>query len=130
MVVVGFMLNTARGFIMTLATFATLTSSGCIHDAAVGHGTWIGAVAGAALGAGTGVLISDEHLLGSSKQSQLQLDSAEAVASGALVGAVFGAIVGSMAGHQGDKEFTGRSEASRILHEQPTLARTSGAHTF
>ncbi|MET0384789.1 MAG: hypothetical protein ABW321_02460 [Polyangiales bacterium] len=46
------------------------------------------------------MLISDDDLLGSSKQSQLQLRPAEAIGVGTLVGAVFGAVIGAMTGHR------------------------------
>jgi hypothetical protein len=62
----------------------------------------IGAASGAVLGAGTGVLISNEHLLGSSKASQMALEPGASIGGGVLIGAVFGAIVGAMAGHQSD----------------------------
>lgn len=121
--------NTLRCLLACVAMVWT----GCIHDAAVGHGTWIGAAAGAVLGVGTGVLISDEHLLGSTKESQMQLKSGEAIASGALIGAVFGAVIGSMAGHQKDEKYGGRSALDQAQLTSPTpvpvpvLARNSRA---
>jgi hypothetical protein len=75
--------------------------SGCVSSS-VQRGTVIGAVSGAALGAGTGLLISDDKLLGSSPESRLALDRGGSVGAGALIGVVFGAIVGAMIGHGND----------------------------
>jgi uncharacterized protein YcfJ len=63
-------------------------------------------------------LISDEHLLGSTKASKLEIDSGAAIASGSLIGAVFGAIVGAMIGHQQETKFPVRG---------PTPAQANGA---
>lgn len=91
------------------AALLALGLSGCISStlptlSPVAKGTLIGAAAGGALGAGTGVLISDDSLLGSSKAGQLALEPAASIGTGALVGAVFGAIIGAMAGHQSEDE--------------------------
>jgi hypothetical protein len=89
------MASTHRWFV----AFTALALSGCISSA-VAKGAVIGAASGLALGAGTGVLISNDKLLGSSKQSQLELAAGPSIGAGALIGAVFGAIVGAMVGHQ------------------------------
>jgi hypothetical protein len=75
--------------------------SGCVSSS-VQRGTLIGAASGAALGAGTGLLISDDKLLGSSKDSKLALDRGSSVGAGALIGVAFGAIIGAMIGHGND----------------------------
>jgi hypothetical protein len=82
-----------------IVAFTALALSGCISSA-VAKGAVIGAVSGVALGAGTGVLISNDKLLGSSKQSQLELSAGASIGVGSLIGGVFGAIVGAMVGHQ------------------------------
>ena len=90
---------------VALIAVVAFVCTGCIHHivpGAVPRGALIGAVSGAALGAGTGLLVSDEHLLGSSKQSGIQLDVGGTIGAGALIGGVFGAIVGAMIGHQRD----------------------------
>src|SRR5215471_2058586 len=82
-----------------------LAAGGCATSPTV-KGTLIGAVSGAALGAGTGVLISNEDLLGSPSSAEtgnLALHPGPTIAASTLIGAVFGAIVGAMIGHgQGD----------------------------
>lgn len=75
--------------------------SGCVSSS-VQRGTLIGAASGAVLGAGTGLLISDDKLLGSSKQSELALDRGASVGAGTLIGVVFGAVIGAMIGHGND----------------------------
>jgi hypothetical protein len=76
----------------------------------VTKGTLIGAASGAALGTGTGLLVSDDKLLGSSKSERsgdLSLDKGPTVGAAALIGVVFGAVVGAMIGHgydDGDSE--------------------------
>src|ERR1700753_1747068 len=92
------MVSTRHGIVAAVA-FATM--SGCISNP-VAKGALIGAVSGAALGAGTGVLISDEHLLGSTRKSLLPLGKGESIGVGTLIGASFGALIGSMIGHQHD----------------------------
>jgi hypothetical protein len=108
---------------VVLIAVVAFVCSGCIHDA-VPRGALIGALSGAVLGAGTGLVISDEHLLGSSKQSGIQLDVAGSVGTGALLGGVFGAIVGAMIGHQrNDRPYlqpqTERPQAEQARAEQP-----------
>jgi hypothetical protein len=78
--------------------------SGCAMGA-VPRGTLIGALAGAAAGSGAGLLISDATLLGSSKESRLELQRGTAVGAGAIIGTVFGAIVGAMIGHGHESPF-------------------------
>jgi hypothetical protein len=90
-----------------------LALSGCVSSS-VQRGTIIGAASGAALGLGSGLLISDDKLLGSSKASQAELDRGASVGAGVLIGTVFGAIVGAMIGHGNDN--SGR---------EPTPAATS-----
>ena len=78
--------------------------SGCT-SAYVNRGTVIGALSGAAAGAGVGFLISDPDLLGSKSgegRGDIALDSGESILAGAAIGLVFGAIVGAMAGHGRD----------------------------
>lgn len=84
---------------VALVAVVAFVCSGCVHGA-VPRGALIGALSGAALGAGTGLIASDEHLLGSSKQSGIQLDVPGSIGAGALIGGAFGAIVGAMIGHQ------------------------------
>jgi hypothetical protein len=72
----------------------------------VAKGTLIGALSGAVLGSGTGVLVSNEHLLGSStseKSGDLSLDKGPTIGAGAIIGVVFGAMVGAMIGHGYDE---------------------------
>jgi hypothetical protein len=79
-------------------------SSGCA-SAYVNRGTLIGALSGAAAGAGVGYLISEPDLLGSESgngRGDIALESGESILAGATIGLVFGAIVGAMAGHGRD----------------------------
>jgi hypothetical protein len=90
--------------VVAIAAFTTLTtfvSSGCVSSA-VARGALIGAASGAVLGVGTGVLISDDKLLGSTPQSHFAIGSAESIGAASLIGTVFGAIVGAMIGHQSE----------------------------
>jgi hypothetical protein len=84
-----------------VAAAVAFALTGCVSSS-VQRGTLIGAASGAVLGAGTGLLISDDKLLGSSKESKVALDRGEAVGASLLVGTVFGAIVGAMIGHGND----------------------------
>jgi len=68
----------------------------------VAKGTLIGALTGAVVGTGTGILVSDESLLGSSESERsgdLSLDKGPTIGAGAIIGVVFGALVGAMIGH-------------------------------
>src|SRR5256885_14028693 len=94
------MSNTKR-LVVIVAVPWLFSLSGCVSSS-VHKGTLVGAASGALLGAGTGVLISNEHLLGSSKASQMQLEPGPSIGGGVLIGAGFGAIVGAMVGHQND----------------------------
>jgi len=98
-----------RASVITHAFLALLTVgllAGCA-SAAVQRGALIGAGSGAALGVGTGFLISDPDLLGSPEtieSGNISLGTGESVAVGAIVGAVFGGLVGAMIGHASDDE--------------------------
>ena len=78
-----------------------LAFSGCVSSS-VQKGTLIGALSGAALGAGTGVLITNDKLLGSTPESRLELEKGPTLGASLVVGTVFGAIVGAMIGHGND----------------------------
>ena len=95
--------HSQRRFAVVLLLLCTWLG-GCA-SAPVQRGALIGAIAGAAAGAGAGLLISDENLLGSSKQSQIELQRGSAVGAGAVIGVVFGAIVGSMIGHGSEDKY-------------------------
>jgi hypothetical protein len=100
------MANTKRWFSGAVAWFVVSVFSaqllgGCATSPTV-KGTVIGAVAGAALGTGTGLLISDDKLLGDKPESKLALSRGDSVGASVLIGAVFGAIVGAMIGHQNE----------------------------
>ncbi len=91
---------TACALILSLLS----ASSGCA-SAYVNRGTLIGALSGAAAGAGVGYLVSEPDLLGSKSgdgRGDIALDTGESVLAGAAIGLVFGAIVGAMAGHGRD----------------------------
>jgi hypothetical protein len=91
----------------------------------VAKGTLIGAVTGAALGAGTGFLVSDEDLLGSptsERSGDLSLDKGPTVGAGALIGVALGAVVGAMIGHgydDGDTEEAPPPAAASLDRQQP-----------
>jgi ABC-type Fe3+-siderophore transport system permease subunit len=82
-----------------VAAVAVTLMGGCLSNP-VPRGAVIGALSGAALGAGTGVLISNATLLGSHPETKLELSKAESIGSATLIGGVFGAIIGSMIGAQ------------------------------
>ncbi len=95
-----------------------LLFTGC----ATGRGALIGGVTGAALGAGTGVFISSEDLVGSSSSAaagNLSLDKGTTALAGTVVGAVFGAIVGAMIGRDYD-EHDAAEEALPAPPESPS----------
>ena len=97
-------LSTLRTGAVALLLTTVLAVSGCT-SAYVNRGTLIGALSGAAAGAGVGWLISDDELLGSKSgdgRGDIALDSGESILAGATIGLVFGAIVGAMAGHGRD----------------------------
>lgn len=78
---------------------------GCVSTT-VRDSAAVGALAGAAAGAGLGVLVSDEDLLGSSAKPETgdtSIDSVAGVSAGLAIGAVFGAIFGAMSGHIRDR---------------------------
>ena len=90
-----------------VAVLGTLVLGGCA-SAPVQRGTLIGLATGAALGAGTGVLVSDEKLLGSpttEASGNIGLKSGAAIGAGALIGGVFGAFVGALIGHGHEDPF-------------------------
>jgi len=92
------MTNLARAGVLSVVVLLF----GACASAAVQRGTLIGAATGAVLGSGTGVLISNDDLLGSSQSEasgDLALTAAPTIGASALIGAVFGAIVGAMIGH-------------------------------
>ena len=81
-----------------IAVLGALSLGGCA-SAPIATGTLIGAASGAALGAGTGVLISDPNLLGSPETEEsgnIGLKTGPAIGAGALIGAVFGGLLGAM----------------------------------
>jgi hypothetical protein len=91
-----------------VVVWCLLGLAGCASGP-VAKGTLIGAVTGAALGAGTGALVSNEDLLGSPKSERsgdLSLDSGPTIGAGALIGVALGAIVGAMIGHGYDDELS------------------------
>lgn len=72
----------------------------------VAKGTLIGAVSGAVLGTGTGILVSNDKLLGSPEtesSGNISLDKGPTIGAGALIGVVLGAVVGAMIGHGYDE---------------------------
>jgi hypothetical protein len=98
---------------------------GCA-GAPVARGTLIGAVAGAAIGAGTGALVSDPDLLGSSKSEEsgnLALQPGPTIGAGAIIGVAFGALVGAMLGHAWDDD----SEEPPATEAQPQAQRVQPA---
>ena len=77
-----------------------LALGGCV-SATVQHGALIGAGSGLLLGTTTGVLISNDKLLGptaSKTNGDITFEPAATIAAGALVGALFGGLVGAMVG--------------------------------
>ena len=97
-------MQSGRQWLAAVLVLALAGLSGCASGP-VQRGALIGAIAGAAAGAGAGLLISDENLLGSSKQSQIELQRGSAVGAGAVIGVVFGAIIGSMIGHGSEDKY-------------------------
>ena len=78
---------------------------GCVSTT-VRDSAAVGALAGAAAGAGLGVLLSDEDLLGSPAKPETgdtSIDSGMGVGAGLAIGALFGAIFGAMSGHIRDR---------------------------
>jgi hypothetical protein len=68
----------------------------------VAKGAMIGALSGAVVGTTTGLLVSNEDLLGSKtdeRSGNLALKKGPTIGAGAIVGVVFGAVVGAMIGH-------------------------------
>ena len=102
-----------------------LAFAGCAMNPVV-KGTLIGAASGAALGAGTGALVSDEDLLGSPKAQErgnLALHPGSTIGVGTLIGATFGAIVGAMIGHgydDGGTEVANPPPGAAAQRAQPT----------
>jgi ABC-type Fe3+-siderophore transport system permease subunit len=94
------MASTRQWFV---AVVALTLMGGCLSNP-VPRGAVIGALSGAALGAGTGVLISNATLLGSNPETKLQLSKAESVGAATLIGGVFGAVIGAMIGHQRESD--------------------------
>lgn len=77
----------------------------CATSSRVKQGALWGGVAGAAVGAGGGWVLSDPNLRGTEagpRHGDTQLDTGTSVATGAGIGLVVGAIVGAMVGHQRD----------------------------
>ena len=103
--------------------WVALVFAGCATSPVL-KGAIFGGASGAALGAGTGVLISDEDLLGSSTApatGNISLDSGPTVAAGAVIGLLFGALAGAMVGHghdDGDEEPSLPSPAPTAQAEQ------------
>ena len=100
--------------------------AGCASGPVV-KGTLIGAATGAVLGAGTGVLISNEDLLGSptsERSGDLSLGSGSAIGAGTLIGVTLGAIVGAMIGHGYDDEFSAEASppAAASAHQLAPVA--------
>jgi ABC-type Fe3+-siderophore transport system permease subunit len=95
----GIMASTRQWVLAAVAVTLMTMLGGCLSNP-IPRGAVIGGLSGAALGAGTGVLISNATLLGSDAESKIPLEKAESIAVGAAVGAVVGAIVGSMIAHQ------------------------------
>lgn len=78
-----------------------ISIAGCASGP-VAKGAMIGALSGAVLGTTTGVLVSNEDLLGSKtdeRSGNLALKKGPTIGAGALIGVVFGAVVGAMIGH-------------------------------
>lgn len=98
------MMRDVRGFVACIAAWAL---TGCVSTQ-VRNGILIGAGSGAAVGAGVGLLVSDQNLLGSEpspEKGDISLPTGEAVAASALIGAVFGGIVGGMSGHMQESPY-------------------------
>jgi hypothetical protein len=96
-----------------IAVLGALVLGGCASASAT-RGMLIGAASGAVLGAGTGFLVSNEKLLGSSTRAEsgdLALDPGPTIGVGALIGGVFGGLVGAMIGHDPDSEESPPAEA-------------------
>lgn len=91
----------AERFIVVVVVLAL---GGCASSA-IQRGALIGAGTGAVLGTTTGVLITDDDLLGtreSKLQGNVSLETGSTILAGAVVGALFGGLVGAMAGKAND----------------------------
>jgi hypothetical protein len=93
------MASTRQWVLAAVAITLMTTLGGCVSNP-VPRGALIGGLAGAAVGAGTGVLISNATLLGSDANTKIPLGKAESIGAASAIGAVVGAIVGSMIAHQ------------------------------
>jgi len=90
--------------------FALLWLSGCASYH-VQRGALIGSLAGAALGATAGELISDPNVVGSrnsARRGDTSLPQGETILVSTAVGIVVGGIVGAMWGHRRDDGFEGK----------------------
>jgi hypothetical protein len=93
--------------VQILSLLLVLLVGGCASPQ-VHRGLLIGALSGAALGATTGLVISDEELLGSGSGGpggDKSLPQGGSVMAGLAVGLVAGAVVGAMAGHGGESAY-------------------------
>jgi hypothetical protein len=99
----------------------------CATSSRVKQGALWGGVAGAAVGAGGGWVISDPKLRGTEagpRHGDTQLDTGMSVATGAGIGLVVGAIVGAMVGHQRDDRI---EKKQRNVEGEPPAAGEASA---
>jgi hypothetical protein len=117
--------------------FALLWLAGCASYH-VQRGALIGSLAGAALGATAGELISDPNVVGSrnsARRGDTSLPQGETILISTGVGLVIGGIVGAMWGHRRDDGYEGKpppppppSEASIGASEVAVSADQLPAH--
>jgi hypothetical protein len=84
----------------------------------VQRGALIGALSGAAVGAGLGYTVSDPSLLGSEESGpggNTSLPVGSSTVVGLAVGLVTGTIVGAMVGHRRDDGFEERPKSKELL---------------
>lgn len=106
-----------KPLVVVWMALSVVSVTGCATHPVV-KGALIGGVSGAALGAGTGALISDEDLLGSSSAQttgNLAIKNGTAIAASTAIGAFFGTLVGAMVGHAHDDG----DEAAPVSAEAP-----------
>jgi hypothetical protein len=114
-------------FALPVAVLASsLLFSGCVNGY-VGRGMAWGALAGAAIGAGTGVLISDDSLLGASKSADrgdIALAPGDAIGAGLVIGVITGAVVGAMVGHRRDEGYERPPKPDEASAPAPSASET------
>jgi ABC-type Fe3+-siderophore transport system permease subunit len=108
-----------RQWVLAAVAITSIAGGGCVSNP-VPRGALIGALSGAALGAGTGVLISDATLLGSNPASKIPLEKGESIGAATAIGAVVGAIVGSMIAHQRESGKPASADSSSAQAKAPS----------